>query len=136
MLDHGLIFFRDQDITPKQQLALAKRWGGVHLHPYIPSLPDHPGVFEIVKDVDDVHTLGGMWHTDQMFTATPVRATMLYAKEVPPAGGDTMFANMYLAYDALSDGMKEMLRGLRTVNQYNKKKGRNVTGGVMLRTFP
>lgn len=124
LLDHGVIFFRDQDITPAQQLALAKSWGGVHLHPYIPSLPDHPGVFEIVKDVDDLHTLGGMWHTDQMFTPTPVRATMLYAKEVPQAGGDTMFANMYLAYDALSDGMKDMLGGLRTVNQYNKKKQR------------
>ncbi len=124
LLDHGVIFFRDQDITPAQQLALAKRWGSLHLHPHIPSLPDHPGIMEIVKDVDDVHTLGGKWHTDQMFTATPTRATMLYAKEVPPAGGDTLFANLYLAYDALSDGMKEMIGGLRTVNVYNKKKGR------------
>ncbi len=124
LLDHGVIFFRDQDITPAQQLALAKRWGSVHLHPHIPSLPDYPGIMEIVKDVDDVHTLGGRWHTDQMFTPTPARATMLYAKEVPPAGGDTLFANLYSAYDTLSDGMKEMIGGLRTVNQYNKKKGR------------
>ena len=124
LLDHGAIFFRDQDITPAQQLAFARRWGDVHLHPHIQGLPEQPEVFPIVKDVDDVVTLGGEWHTDQMFTDTPVRATMLYAKEVPPFGGDTLFANACRAYDALSDGMKDMLADLRTYNQYNKKKKR------------
>lgn len=124
MLDHCAIFFRDQDITPDQQLAFARRWGDIHFHPHIPGLKDTPEVFEIVKDKDDVHTLGGDWHTDQMFTPTPVRVTMLYAKEVPPQGGDTLFSNAYLAYESLSDGMKEMIAGLRTVNTYNKKKGR------------
>ena len=124
LLDHCAIFFRDQDITPDDQLAFAKRWGDVHLHPHIKGLPERPEIFEIVKDVDDLHTLGGEWHTDQMFTETPVRATMLYAKEVPPQGGDTLFPNAYLAYDALSDGMKDMLDGLFTINTYNMKKKR------------
>ncbi len=124
MLDHCVLFFRGQSITPGQQLAFAKHWGDIHLHPHIPGLPDIPEVFEIVKDKDDVHTLGGEWHTDQMFTPTPVKVTMLYAKQVPPQGGDTIFANAYLAYDALSDGMKAMLADLRTVNGYNKKKSR------------
>ncbi|NKB60041.1 MAG: taurine dioxygenase [Alphaproteobacteria bacterium] len=124
LLDNGVIFFRDQRITPDQQLAFAKRWGDIHLHPHIQGLDGTPEVFEIVKKEDDVHTLGGEWHTDQMFTATPVRATMLYAKQVPPQGGDTLFANAYLAYDTLSDGMKAMLAGLRTVNSYNMKKKR------------
>lgn len=124
LLDHCVIFFRDQDITPDAQLAFAERWGDVHFHPHIKGLPERPEIFEIVKDKDDVHTLGGEWHTDQMFTETPVRATMLYAKEVPPQGGDTLFTNAYLAYETLSDGMKAMLTGLRTHNTYNMKKKR------------
>ena len=88
LLDHGAIFFRDQDITPSQQMAFAKRWGSIHLHPHMPCLPDHPGIIEVVKKETDVHTFGGNWHTDQMFTPTPAQVTMLYAKEVPQAGGD------------------------------------------------
>jgi taurine dioxygenase len=124
LLDHGAIFFRDQDITPSQQMDFARRWGKVHLHPHMPSLPNHPGIIEIVKKETDTVVFGGNWHTDQMFTPTPARVTMLYAKEVPPAGGDTLFANLYLAYDALSEGMKAMLAELNTVNLYDKKKTR------------
>ena len=124
LLDNGVIFFRDQDITPAQQLKLAKRWGSVHLHPHLPSLPNHPGILELIKDVDDRHNIGGNWHTDQMFTPTPARATMLYAKEVPAAGGDTMFANLYMAYDSLSEGMKAMVADLRTISLYDKTKKR------------
>ncbi|MEC7204410.1 MAG: TauD/TfdA family dioxygenase [Pseudomonadota bacterium] len=125
LLDHGMIFFRDQDITPTQQLAFAKRWGEPHFHPYMPGLPDHPEIIEIVKNPEDTHTFGGKWHTDQMFTPTPAMGTMLYAKEVPVAGGDTLFGNLYLAYDALSDGMKAAIANLRTFNLYDKKKGRS-----------
>ena len=124
LLDHGAIFFRDQDITPEQQLDFGRRWGIVHVHPHMDSLTGYPGVIEIVKKEDDTVAFGGGWHTDQMFTATPARVTMLYAKEVPPAGGDTLFANLYLAYDALSDGMKEMIGSLRTISQYDKTKKR------------
>lgn len=124
ILTHGAIFFRDQDITPTQQMTFAKRWGEVHLHPHMPCLEGHPGIIEIVKKEDDTVAFGGNWHTDQMFTDTPARYTMLYAKQVPQAGGDTMYANLYQAYDALSDGMKDMIAGLRTINQYDKKKKR------------
>ena len=124
LLDHCVIFFRDQNITPNQQLGFAKRWGDIHLHPHIAGLPGTPEILEIVKDKDDVHTLGGYWHTDQMFTPTPVMATMLYAKQVPPHGGDTLFTNAYLAYESLSCGMQDMLAGLRTVNIYEMKKQR------------
>ncbi len=124
LLDHCVIFFRGQNITPDQQLEFATRWGDVHYHPHIKGLPERPEIFEILKDKDDVHTLGGDWHTDQMFTDTPVRATMLYAKEVPPKGGDTLFANAYLAYESLSEGMKKMLDGLFTRNTYNMQKNR------------
>ena len=124
LLDHGAIFFRDQDITPAQQMAFARRWGKVHLHPHMSCLPDHPGIIEVLKKESDTSVFGENWHTDQMFTPTPARVTILYAKEVPPAGGDTMFANLYLAYDTLSDGMKKMIGGLRTINLYDKQKKR------------
>jgi taurine dioxygenase len=124
LLDHGAIFFRDQDITPAQQMAFGRRWGKVHLHPHMPCLPDHPGIIEVLKKEEDTHVFGENWHTDQMFTPTPARVTILYAKEVPPFGGDTMFANLYLAYDTLSEGLKATIGGLRTINQYDKKKKR------------
>jgi taurine dioxygenase len=124
LLDYCVIFFHDQNITPNQQLGFAKRWGDIHLHPHISGLPGTPEILEIVKDKDDVHTLGGYWHTDQMFTPTPVMATMLYAKQVPPYGGDTLFTNAYMAYESLSSGMKDMLAELRTVNIYEMKKQR------------
>lgn len=124
LLDHCVIVFRNQDISPQTQLGFAKRWGDLHKHPFIPGIQNYPEILEIVKDIDDTHTLGGYWHTDQMFTAVPALATMLYAKETPPAGGDTLFSNMYLAYEALSDGMKAMLADAKTVNIYTKNKGR------------
>ena len=125
LLDHGMIYFRDQDITPAQQLALARRWGEPHFHPYMPGLANHPEIIEIVKNPEDTHTFGGNWHTDQMFTPTPAMGTMLYAKEVPAAGGDTIFANLYLAYETLSDGLKAAISPLRTFNLYDKNKGRS-----------
>ena len=123
-LDHGVIYFRDQVITPAQQMAYAKRWGHVHLHPHMPCLQNHPGIIEIVKKETDTTVFGANWHTDQMFTPTPARYTILYAKQVPPVGGDTLFANLTLAYDTLSDGMKGMIANLRTFNIYDKKKKR------------
>ena len=124
LLDHGAIFFRDQKITPQQQMAFARHWGSVHLHPHMACLPEQPGVIEILKNETDTTVFGQNWHTDQMFTPTPARVTLLYAKEIPPVGGDTMYANLYMAYDTLSDGMKAMIANLRTVNLYNKKKKR------------
>ena len=125
LLGHGMVFFRNQDITPTQQLAFAKRWGEPHFHPYMPGLPDHPEIIEIVKNPADTNTFGGNWHTDQMFTPTPSMGTMLYAKEVPQAGGDTLFGNLYLAYDSLSQGMKAAIANLHTYNLYDKRKGRS-----------
>jgi len=124
LLDYGVIFFRDQAITPAQQMSFAKRWGEVHLHPHMPCLPDHPGIIEIVKKEDDTTVFGANWHTDQMFTPTPARATLLYAKQVPPVGGDTMFASLKRAYDALSEGMKTLLADVRTISIYDKLKTR------------
>ena len=92
LLDHGVIYFRRQNISPTQQLDFAKMWNDLHLHPYLKGLPEFPEIIEIVKEPSDPNNFGDHWHTDQIFTPVPAMATMLYAKEVPVTGGDTMFA--------------------------------------------
>ena len=113
-LRNHVIVLRDQDITPDQQLAFALRFGEIHYHPYMQGMDDNPEILEIVKDPGDQYTFGSSWHTAQMFHPQPAKATMLYAKETPCSGGDTNFANMHDAYDALSDGMKSMLADVKS----------------------
>jgi taurine dioxygenase len=83
---------------------------------------EHPDILEIVKEEGDTRAFGEVWHTDQMFNPKPAKATILYAKETPDAGGDTLFANLYLAYDALSDAMKTMLASVKTWNVGDRKR--------------
>jgi len=112
-LAHQVIFFREQVLTPVEQIGFAKRFGDIHLHPYMRGLPDHPEILEIVKREEDTKNFGGGWHTDQAFSPRPALCTLLYAKETPTFGGDTMFTNMYAAYEALSDTMKSVLAPLK-----------------------
>lgn len=123
LLDHLVIFFRDQDMTPETLLGFARRFGAIHRHPFIAGMPDYPEVLELAKKPGDKRNFGGDWHTDQMFAPEPAMGTMLWAKQVPEAGGDTMFSNQYLAYETLSDGMKRMIAGVRGVCVGDKKKG-------------
>ena len=113
-LRHHVVVLRNQDITPDPQLAFALRFGEIHFHPYMQGMDDHPEILEIVKEPGDQYTFGSTWHTDQMFNPQPAKATMLYAKETPSTGGDTIYANMHDAYDALSDGMKDMLSDVKS----------------------
>ncbi len=121
-LDHLVIFFRDQVMTPDQQIALSQRFGDIHLHPFMKGMDDHPEILEIIKEEGDTKSFGSVWHTDQMFNPQPAKATILYAKETPDAGGDTLFANMYLAYNALSPAMRQMCAGLKTWNVGDRNK--------------
>ena len=123
LLDNQVIFFRDQQITPAEQLRFARRWGDIHLHPFMKGMDDYPEILEIVKTPADKKNFGGAWHSDQMFTAKPAMGTMLYAKETPSAGGDTLFANQYLAYESLSDGMRATLGRLKAVSRGDHFKG-------------
>ncbi len=115
LLDNLVISIRDQDITPDQQLAFARRWGEIHLHPFMQGMEGYPEILAIIKRPTDAKNFGGSWHTDQMFAPSPAMGTMLYAKEVPSVGGDTMFTNQYLVYESLSDGMKAIANQLKTV---------------------
>jgi taurine dioxygenase len=123
LLENLVIFFRDQDMTPATLLAFDGRWGPIHRHPFIAGMADYPDVLELVKRPTDKRNFGGDWHTDQMFAPEPALGTMLWAKQVPAAGGDTMFSNQYLAYESLSDGMKRMIANVRGVCVGDKKKG-------------
>ena len=110
--DHLVIFFRDQIITPEQQKDFARRFGKLHIHPLTEGLDDHPEIVEIVKERDEKHNWGDRWHIDLTSLECPPMGSILYAKEVPDYCGDTQWANMYLAYETLSDGMKELIDGL------------------------
>ena len=115
-LAHRVVFFRDQRLTPAQILAVAARFGEPMEYPFAEGLPDCPLVVEIVKEPHERINFGGEWHSDTTYLERPPRATLLYAVEVPAAGGDTIYADMYRAYEHLSPGMQAMLGRLRAVN--------------------
>ncbi len=119
-LAHGVVFFRDQTLPPARLLAIARRFGEVLEYPFVRGLEDFPEIIPVVKLEHERHNFGGVWHTDTAYLDQPPMATMLVAREVPPFGGDTLFASGYRAYDALSDGMRRMLEGLRAVNSSAK----------------
>jgi taurine dioxygenase len=119
-LKHGVIFFRDQDLPPAKFLSFAKRFGAVVEYPFIKGIEGFPEIIPVIKLAHETKNFGGIWHTDTAYLDTPPMATMLVAREVPPYGGDTLFANMYLAYETLSDGMKRMLDGLIAINHSAK----------------
>jgi taurine dioxygenase len=116
-LEHCVIFFRQQHLDPDQHKRFAARFGALNIHPYIAGLPDHPEVMEFVKEPAETgYNLGGKWHSDTTFLDTPALGSVLYAHEVPPSGGDTIFANTYRAYESLSPAMQDMLGKLRAVH--------------------
>lgn len=126
LLKHQVIFFRDQQLTPEQHVNFGRKFGELDIHPFAPALPDHPEVMTIVKEAEDQSGIGfgGIWHSDTTFYEEPVMGSILYALDVPDAGGDTLFANMYLAYDALSEGMKKMLDGMKAVHSPARSYGK------------
>ena len=112
LLEHKVVFFRDQEITPAQHFAFAKRFGDVVEYPMVKGLDDIPEIVPVVKLPHEKHNFGGMWHTDTSYLESPPMGAILVARELPPYGGDTLFANMALAYERLSDGMKRLLGNL------------------------
>ena len=108
-IDYGVIFLRDQDITPEQHIAFAERWGRINVNRFFQAVETHPVIAEVRKEADQKANIGSSWHTDHSYDQVPAMGSILYAREVPSVGGDTLFASMYAAYDALSDGLKQML---------------------------
>jgi len=116
LAENLVIFFRDQHLTQEQHLDFGRRFGQLHVHPAAPSEPGHPELMIITADKDSPRANGEGWHSDVSCDEEPPMGSILYIKECPPRGGDTLFANMYAAYDALSDRMKAYLAGLRAIH--------------------
>jgi len=136
LMEHLVIFFRDQDMTPEQQKQLGGRFGKLHVHPAAPSvLPGHPEVFVIKADETSKHIAGEDWHSDVSCEAEPPMGTMLYLKTVPPdGGGDTLFANMYLAYETLSEPVRHLIATMTAIHDgeplYRGRYGNDDAGKV------
>ena len=109
-LEYQVLFFRDQQLTPEQHVAFGRRFGDIDPSAFIPTLDEHPDVR--VQDMADYSKLGTdiNWHSDNSFREYPQKCSALYALQVPSKGGDTAWANMYLAYDQLSPAMRELPR--------------------------
>jgi taurine dioxygenase len=121
LVEHQVIFFRDQELTPARQVAFGARFGPLNIHPYVAGMPGQPEVMEIIKEPEDRINFGGGWHSDMSFLETPAIGSILYAVEVPEWGGDTLFASQAAAYDALSDGLKKTLEGLYAVHSASRE---------------
>ncbi|WP_417591451.1 TauD/TfdA dioxygenase family protein [Parasphingorhabdus sp.] len=111
--DHGALFFRDQKLTPEEHIAFAGRWGAIDFNRFFKRRDGYPEIAEVLKEPDQQLNIGGGWHTDHSYDEAPAMGSILYALEIPPSGGDTLFAGMAAAYEALDDGMKDRIRDLK-----------------------
>lgn len=122
--DNLVLFFRDQDITPAQQVAFAELFGPVGVYPFAEPIAEHPKVIAIVKEPHQTTNFGGIRHTDTPYLERPSLGSVLYAREVPDCGGDTMWANGYRAWETLSEGLRRVMEPLRAVQSAAKNKAK------------
>ena len=116
VFENGVAVLRDQELSPEQHIAFAKRWGGIDVNPFFPTNSGWPEIAEVRKAETQRDNIGGGWHTDHSFDQIPAMGSILVARVLPPSGGDTLFSSMGAAYDSLSDGLKATLDGLRAVH--------------------
>lgn len=114
--EHGVIFFRDQDTDEESHIAFAQRWGEINVNRFFAAHPTYPQIALVAKEPDQKDNIGGGWHTDHSYDVEPAMGSILVARELPESGGDTLFASMYAAYDALDDKMKAKLDGLQATH--------------------
>jgi taurine dioxygenase len=113
LADRGVVFFRGQLLTPEQQIEFARRFGNINVNRFFAHADGYPEIALVVKEPHQTKNIGGGRHTDHSYDREPALGSILYAREVPRLGGDTLFASMYAAYDGLSDGLRQTLEGLR-----------------------
>lgn len=123
--EHGLLFFRDQALTERQHIAFARRWGEIDVNQYFSAHLDHPEIAVVLQEPDDDFNIGAAWHADHSYDPEPALGSVLVARQVPTAGGDTLFASMYAAYEALDTPTKHRIDTLRAVHS-----ARHVFGAV------
>lgn len=115
LMAHQVVFFRDQDITPAQHVAFGRHFGTLQVHPFVPHLDDQPEVL-ILESKEEHRSAANAWHSDVTFSEEPPLGSILLAREVPEQGGDTMWADMYAAYESLSAPMKRYLEGMTAIH--------------------
>jgi taurine dioxygenase len=123
LLEYKVIFFREQDITPAQHVAFARRFGELETHPFVPQRDGYPEVMVLEKN-DRVGGYENVWHSDVTWRQEPSLGSVLLARQVPALGGDTLFCDMYAAYEGLSDKIRSSLDGLRAVHDFTRTFGR------------
>ncbi|HIK93730.1 MAG TPA: taurine dioxygenase [Planctomycetes bacterium] len=138
LADHGVLFFRDQQLTHEQHKSLGRCFGELHLHPAWPRLVDgHPEIMELYTDENSKRIAGEDWHSDVTCDREPPLGTILRMIEVPPVGGDTLFANMYAAFESLSSPMQRFLEGLTALHDgENAYRGRYADASEEGKTYP
>jgi taurine dioxygenase len=117
LLDWKVLFFRDQDITTEQHLAFARNFGDLEVHPFVPQKPGYPEVLALTHDQDNKGR-ENTWHSDVTWREKPSLGSILRAIEIPPVGGDTLFADMYAAYEGLTDDVKAQIEGRMAVHDF------------------
>ena len=133
-LEHLVIFFCDQKLSDERLMAFGRRFGDLYMHPNLAKKGPNPEVIHVVKEPDATRVVGAEWHTDTAHVECPPMGAILHALEVPPRGGDTLFANQYLAYEALSDGLKAALEGMKAVHDDSRVAGPNANKGRSTQT--
>ncbi len=123
--EHSVLFFRNQNLTPEDHIAFAERWGDINVNRFFAAVDGYPQIAQVLKEPDQKINIGGGWHTDHSYDQIPALGSMLYAREVPAVGGDTLYASTCAAYDTLSDGLKETLSGLTAIHSSRHVFGRN-----------
>ena len=116
LLKYGVIFFREQDLTPEQHLKFSRLFGPLVINPVYGNVDGYPEIMPVIKDVNDKYNIGDTWHSDMTYMSEPPLGSILYAREVPPVGGDTLWTNMYMAYEYLPDSLKHVLDQLNAVH--------------------
>lgn len=125
LLDYKVLFFRDQPMSPAQHVAFARQFGDLELHPFIPANPEHPELVRFAKSAD-VGGYENLWHSDVTWREVPSMGAVLRAVEVPPTGGDTLFSDMYAAYDGLDEQTRARIEGMEAVHDFLRSFGRQV----------
>ena len=116
LLEHKVIFFRNQKISPEEQLALASYFGPVEQHAYVKGLDQYPEIVRIIKKPNEKNQWGENWHSDVSYNLKPTKAVILKSIKIPPVGGDTMFANMELAWETLDEKIKDKIKGKKALH--------------------
>tara|TARA_B100000427_G_C15484110_1_gene584438 strand:+ start:159 stop:986 length:828 start_codon:yes stop_codon:yes gene_type:complete len=116
LLEHKVLFFREQNITPAEQISLAKHFGPLEKHVYVKPRENYPEIIRIIKGPEEKHQWGETWHTDVSYNVKPTKVIILRSIKIPPVGGDTMFSNMEIAYETLDEKIKKKIAGKTAVH--------------------